>query len=234
MTTPDKTQSAPNRQSKVWSRVLLAAWIIPGTAWFACGFAAMGLHFGRVEAVLTYGQIELIYGTPIGSPGLWLDATGLTEFGPEWSLLGEIYHLRGSTFIRVPIWPLALAAFIGWCWLHMSRRSVPALACPKCLYDMTGLARVGCIFVCPECGEKLAMREEGRTAPLPVRVVGRLDEGDRITIVILPDIPPPRGRVVFKVPKDQLPPPLREENAEFIAVFDSAGNILKIEEKPDS
>lgn len=234
MPTPNKEQSAPKRVSKVWSRVLLATWIISGAAWFASGCAMLGWTGGLTEIALGYGQLEIYYGAAFGPPGFWFDATGWAELGPEWSLFGDIERFRGATSIRVPIWPLALAAFIGWGWLCVPRRHVSPLACPNCLYDMTGLVRTGGIFVCPECGAKLTMRQEERTAPLPVRVVGRLDESDRIMIIILPDIPPPRGRVLFKVPIDQLPPPLREENAEFVAEFDRDGNILKVEEKPAS
>jgi hypothetical protein len=75
-----------------------------------------------------------------------------------WGFQAQRDSDTGTVFVQVPLWaPLVLsgcAVAVTW---RMTRRRVRPMECPRCAYDLSGLASGS---VCPECG-----RNPGATSP---------------------------------------------------------------------
>ena len=137
-------------------------WAISGWYWAWTEISIGGQRFG---VRVSQGVVWLEYSS-VPLPAAWGEPTK-HYLGPaqaagfprwRWGFYASVarYPSGGETStLVVPLWFVALlaAAPIGWRWHRDRRERLGRGHCPKCGYDLVGLAAGA---VCPECGGMLA------------------------------------------------------------------------------
>jgi hypothetical protein len=139
-------------------------WLAAGTAlvWLGlCGLFGLSVAYdvlwfspsGRLVLSAAQGQISVIYddgsipGTVKG-PGTWMRPTMLTPLTRPLRWWFDLYLSRTRFDLGVPLWFPVMLTVLGTTFFgHRSWRRPPG-HCPKCGYDLAGIAA----GVCPERG----------------------------------------------------------------------------------
>lgn len=133
-----------------WSGTVLSVLLL--ALWFHSGWYTSVVQVWRLSMVAWHGELSLVWipagVTPLNvGPAVYRDVR--RRGGPwEWWYHYDPRTARAAT-LMVPLWwPIVLvAAPTGVAWWR-SRRGAPK-GCPRCGYDLTGLAKGS---RCPECG----------------------------------------------------------------------------------
>jgi hypothetical protein len=141
---PRPTRRRPARLAR-WGGLTLAILI------FLADFASRPLYFfatplSRVHLGLAKGGIRVRYDRDLRRDDWGMEFNG-GDPGTWWF---RIERLRFSSVdVTVPLWPFMTTAIAMslWGFIHRKRERRAAPTCPRCGYDLTGIANT-----CPECG----------------------------------------------------------------------------------